>query len=64
MVDGVAGSIAKDVMYRGEIKTCRHRAPPSIVLKIFASEFVGWTVGDVAAYTMSAFVGSTASAQT
>src|SRR6266581_8995765 len=66
MVDGWAGSTTREVMldHIGRaIGTCLQWAAPSVDLKIFAG-VSGWPVGSVAAYTVSAVVGSTATAET
>src|SRR6266581_1005502 len=65
-MDGVAGSIARDLMATGAgtgIGTCRHCPPPSVDLKIFCVSGPGNPATCWAIYTVSTFVGSMASAE-
>ena len=66
MMDGVAGSTTRDVISALDgrpIGIWLQCAAPSVDLKIFPGAS-GWSVGSVAAYTVSALVGSTARAET
>src|SRR5213593_1940552 len=70
MVDGIAGSTTRDLIsvlkrtsIGSPIGTSLQCAAPSVDLKIFAG-VPGWPVAGVAAYTVSAVVGSTARAKT